>query len=120
MSAFFISQFSLQLLAQEWATFFEDFDLAEIREFIDWSPFFISWGLKGAYPKILTHKKFGAEAQKLFNDANEMLDEIIKNKSLTAKAAIGLYPANSINDDDIEVYADYMNFPIIKHLLRLR
>jgi 5-methyltetrahydrofolate--homocysteine methyltransferase len=100
--------------------YFEDFDLAEIREFIDWSPFFISWGLKGAYPKILTHKKFGAEAQKLFDDANEMLDEIIKNKSLTAKAAVGLYPVNSINDDDIEVYADDKRDKVIAKFCNLR
>lgn len=82
---------------------FNDFDLNEVVEFIDWTPFFISWEMKGSYPKILKDPVRGAEAQKLFDDAQDMLQRIIKEKWLTAKAVIGIFPARS-NGDDIEVY----------------
>lgn len=82
---------------------FEDFSLEEIVPFIDWTPFFITWEMKGSYPKIFDDKVRGAEAKKLFNDAQRMLQRIIKEKWLTAKAVIGIFPANAINDD-INVY----------------
>lgn len=82
---------------------FNDFDLNEVVEFIDWTPFFISWEMKGSYPKILKDPVRGVEAQKLFDDAQNMLQRIIKEKWLTAKAVIGIFPANS-KGDDIEVY----------------
>ncbi len=82
---------------------FEDYDLKEIAEYIDWTPFFISWEMKGSYPKILKDPIRGKEAQKLFDEAQAMLQRIIKEKWLTAKAVIGIFPANSLKDD-IEVY----------------
>ncbi len=83
---------------------FDDYDMSEIAEYIDWTPFFISWEMKGSYPKILKDPIRGAEATKLFNDAQAMLSKIISEKWLTAKAVIGFYPVNAVNDDDIEVY----------------
>ncbi|UTW64988.1 methionine synthase [bacterium SCSIO 12643] len=77
---------------------FEDFDLQEIRNYIDWTPFFSTWMLKGSYPKILDHEVVGEEAQKLFNDAQILLDHIITNRSLQAKAVIGIFPAYSQNE----------------------
>jgi 5-methyltetrahydrofolate--homocysteine methyltransferase len=83
-----------------------DYDLAELREYIDWTPFFHTWELRGKYPEILTHELMGNEASKLFKDANTMLDQIIAEKWLIAKASVGIWPANTINDDDIEIYSD--------------
>jgi len=82
---------------------FDNYDLKEISEYIDWTPFFHSWELKGSYPKIFNDPERGAEAKKLFDDAQAMLNQIITEKWLTAKAVIGIYPANAVNDDDIEV-----------------
>jgi 5-methyltetrahydrofolate--homocysteine methyltransferase len=84
---------------------FDHFDLSEIREKIDWSPFFMAWELKGHFPKILDDPKQGAEARKLYADAQQLLDEIVRQKSLSARAVIGFFPANS-EGDDIKVYTD--------------
>lgn len=83
---------------------FEDYPLDEIRKYIDWTPFFQTWEMKGRYPKIFEDKNVGDEAKKLFDDANKMLDYIIENKYLQAKGVIGFYPANQVNDDDVEIY----------------
>ncbi len=83
---------------------FTDYSLAEIADYIDWTPFFISWEMKGSYPKILKDATRGEEARKLFADAQKMLKQIIDEKWLRANAVIGIYPANQINEDDIEVY----------------
>ncbi len=80
---------------------FEDVDLNELRDFIDWSPFFRTWMLTGKYPAILKDENVGEQAQDLFNDAQEMLDEVISKKLLRAKSVIGLFPANSFGDDII-------------------
>jgi 5-methyltetrahydrofolate--homocysteine methyltransferase len=93
---------------------FSNYDLQEISEYIDWTPFFHSWEMKGSYPKILKDPTRGAEAQKLFDDAQTMLKKIISEKWLTANAVIGIYPANAINDDDIEVV--YENGTVNKYL----
>ena len=85
---------------------FEDYDIKEIAEYIDWTPFFHSWELKGSYPKILNDPERGVEATKLFNDAQNMLNKLISEKWLKAKAVIGIHPANTINDDDIEILDD--------------
>jgi 5-methyltetrahydrofolate--homocysteine methyltransferase len=82
---------------------FEDYDIKEIAEYIDWTPFFHSWELKGSYPKILNDPERGVEATKLFNDAQNMLNKLISEKWLKAKAVIGIHPANTVNDDDIEI-----------------
>ena len=85
-------------------TVFEDYPLDEIRNYIDWTPFFQAWELKGKYPDIFNNKDYGGEAKKLFDDANKLLDEIVDNKLLKAQGIIGLFPANTINDDTIEIY----------------
>ena len=82
---------------------FDDYDLAEISRFIDWTPFFKAWELSGRYPAILDDDVVGETARALFHDAQELLDNIITKKWLTAKAVIGLFPANSAGDD-IELY----------------
>ncbi|MEO9873034.1 methionine synthase [Ekhidna sp.] len=77
---------------------FEDYDLAEIRDYIDWTPFFSTWMLKGKYPAILENPTVGSEAKKLFDDAQEMLDEIVTSRLLRAKAIVGLFPVNREGD----------------------
>ncbi|MCC6838167.1 MAG: DUF559 domain-containing protein, partial [Bacteroidia bacterium] len=84
---------------------FSDYDLNEIAAYIDWTPFFHSWELKGSYPKILNDPERGTEAKKLFDDAQKMLKQIIAEKWLKANAVIGIYPAKA-NGDDIDVYLD--------------
>lgn len=82
-----------------------DYSLSEIRNYIDWTPFFLTWELKGRYPAIFDNKNYGIEAKKLFDDANTLLDKIIEQRLLKANAVYGIFPANSV-DDDIEVYVD--------------
>jgi 5-methyltetrahydrofolate--homocysteine methyltransferase len=84
---------------------FDDYSLAEISEYIDWTPFFHAWELAGKYPKILDDEVVGEEATTLFNDAQKMLKQIVDEKWLRARAVIGFFPANSVGDD-IEVYED--------------
>ena len=81
----------------------DDFDLKELEAYIDWSPFFRSWDLHGRYPDILTDKVVGEQATSLFEDAKVLLKRILDEKLLKAKAVYGLFPANTVNDDDIEV-----------------
>lgn len=83
-----------------------DYPLSEIATYIDWTPFFHSWEMKGSYPKILKDPDKGPEANKLFNDARKMLEKIIAEKWLRANAVYGIHPANSVGHDDIEVYGD--------------
>ncbi len=85
---------------------FEDFDLQQLVEVIDWTPFFSTWQMAGKFPAILTDEVVGTEAQKLFDDAREMLKKIIAEQWITAKGVVGIYPANSVRHDDIEIYAD--------------
>ncbi len=82
---------------------FINYDLKELREFIDWKPFFISWELHGNFPQILTDEVVGVEATKLYNDANKLIDQIIKEKWLSAQGVIGFYKANSIEGDTIAI-----------------
>ncbi|MEQ9262125.1 MAG: methionine synthase [Owenweeksia sp.] len=79
--------------------YFEDYSLSEIRDFIDWTPFFMTWELHGKYPAILKDAVVGEEAVKLFNDANTLLNEIIANKLLKANGVVGIFPAHSVKDD---------------------
>ncbi|EXJ11929.1 methionine synthase [Nitrincola nitratireducens] len=85
---------------------FEDYDLNRLRDYIDWTPFFQSWELAGRFPRILDDEIVGEEARKLYEDAQAMLSDIIDNKRLQARAVLGLFPANSVNHDDIELYTD--------------
>ncbi|CCH55851.1 methionine synthase [Fibrisoma limi BUZ 3] len=79
--------------------YFHDYPLADIAKYIDWTPFFQTWQLHGRYPKIFDDATVGTEAKKLFDDANQLLQEIIDQKLLRAKAVVGFYPANSADDD---------------------
>ncbi len=98
---------------------FENYPLEELVDYIDWTPFFHSWELKGSYPRILEDADKGAEAKKLFADARAMLERIVEEKWLEARAVIGLYPANSVGDD-IEIYADESRDEVIAVLHNLR
>ncbi|NOS85531.1 MAG: methionine synthase [Ignavibacteria bacterium] len=98
---------------------FDDFPLDKIREKIDWTPFFLTWELKGKYPTIFDDKNYGSEAKKIYDDANKLLDDIIANKWLKAKAVIGLYPANSVGDD-IELYSNEKRKEVLTTLHTLR
>ncbi|MBD3410996.1 MAG: methionine synthase [Ignavibacteriales bacterium] len=82
-----------------------DYPIAELRDYIDWTFFFLAWELKGRYPEILDHKKYGEEARKLYADANALLDRIVEEKSLRAHGVVGILRANAVGDD-VEVYAD--------------
>jgi len=97
----------------------DNFPLATLREFIDWSPLFHAWGLKGVYPRILDHEKQGEQARQLFADANALLDTIIQKKLITARGVYGLFPANAVGDD-VDLYADESRSSVLTqfHFLR--
>jgi len=97
----------------------EDVSLATLRDFIDWSPFFHTWELRGVYPQILQHEKYGVEATKLFNDAQKLLDEIIAKKLIRARGVYGIFPANRVGDS-IELYTDESRTQVLTtyHMLR--
>ncbi|MCD6017105.1 MAG: metH [Bacteroidetes bacterium] len=97
---------------------FDSYDLREIADYIDWTPFFHSWEMKGSYPKILKDPERGTEATKLFNEAQSMLTKIISEKWLKANAVIGIYPANTVNDDDTEVFDESGNTIATFHSIR--
>ncbi len=84
---------------------FDDYPLEELREYIDWSPFFHTWGLKGLYPRILDDERQGDEARKLFVDAQAMLDRMVAEKPIRARGVYGFFPANAIGDD-VALYTD--------------
>jgi len=92
--------------------------LDEIRKYIDWTPFFQTWMLKGKFPKIFNDEVIGIEAKKLFDDANLMLDEVIANKSLRANGVIGIYPAINTNGDDVKISDEKGNELKTFHFLR--
>jgi 5-methyltetrahydrofolate--homocysteine methyltransferase len=83
----------------------DDFPLATLRDFIDWSPFFHTWGLKGIYPRILDHPEQGAQARQIFAEGNALLDRIIEKKLITARGVYGLFPSSAVGDD-VELYTD--------------
>jgi 5-methyltetrahydrofolate--homocysteine methyltransferase len=84
---------------------FKTYDLAELARYIDWTPFFQAWELKGAFPRILKDDKYGEAARPLYDDAQAMLKQLIEEKWLTANGVVGFWPANSVGDD-IELYTD--------------
>ena len=98
---------------------FDDYDLGELVETIDWTPFFSTWEMKGRYPDILDDPKKGEAARTLFEDANSLLAELVGQKALKARAVIGVWPANSVGDD-IEVYGDETRKDVIATLHTLR
>ncbi|AHL34951.1 methionine synthase [Pseudomonas brassicacearum] len=84
----------------------DDIDLNVLAEYIDWTPFFISWDLAGKYPRILTDEVVGEAATALYADARAMLRKLIDEKLISARAVFGFWPANQVHDDDLEVYGD--------------
>jgi 5-methyltetrahydrofolate--homocysteine methyltransferase len=97
----------------------ENFPLAILREFIDWSPFFHTWGLKGIYPRILDHEAHGPQARQIFTDGNALLDLIIEKDLITARGVYGLFPASAVGDD-VELYVDSDRGEVLErfHFLR--
>ena len=98
---------------------FKDYDLAELREYIDWQPFFNAWELKGRFPDILNNPASGEAARKLYDDAQAMLDTLIDEKWLRASGVIGFFPANAVGDD-IEIYTDETRTEVLTTLHNLR
>jgi 5-methyltetrahydrofolate--homocysteine methyltransferase len=97
----------------------QDVNLTVLRDYIDWTPFFLTWQLSGKFPAILNHPEVGLEARKVYQDANDMLDLMIQQRKVTGKAIFGLFSANS-KGDDIEVYADEERKTVIAELYNLR
>jgi 5-methyltetrahydrofolate--homocysteine methyltransferase len=97
----------------------DNFPLATLREFIDWSPFFHTWGLKGIYPRILEHAEHGAQARQVFSEGNTLLDVIIEKKLITARGVYGFFPASAVGDD-VELYEDDKHEKVLErfHFLR--
>jgi len=96
-----------------------NFPLSTLREFIDWSPFFHTWGLKGIYPRILEHAEHGAQARQVFSEGNALLDVIIDKKLITARGVYGFFPAGAVGDD-VELYTDDTRQEVLErfHFLR--
>jgi len=97
----------------------DNFPLATLREYIDWTPFFHTWGMKGIYPRILEHKEQGEQARQIFADGNALLDRIIEKNLITARGVYGFFPANAVGDD-VELYANGKRDEIIERLHFLR
>jgi 5-methyltetrahydrofolate--homocysteine methyltransferase len=97
----------------------DDFPLAELREYIDWSPFFHTWELSGVYPRIFEHPQHGEQARQLFAEAGALLDRIIAEKLLTARGVYGFFPANAVGDD-VELYTDETRARVLDKLHFLR
>ncbi|AEY00558.1 B12-dependent methionine synthase [Oceanimonas sp. GK1] len=98
---------------------FRDVPIATLREYIDWTPFFLTWSLAGKYPRILEDEVVGEEAKRLFADANAMLDKLAAEGELSCAGVIGLFPANSVGDD-VEIYADESRSRVLHTLRFLR
>ncbi len=97
----------------------DNFPLSTLRDFIDWTPFFHTWGLKGVYPRILEHEGQGVQARQLFAEANALLDTIIEKNLITARGVYGLFPAGAVGDD-VELYTDDAREKVLErfHFLR--
>jgi 5-methyltetrahydrofolate--homocysteine methyltransferase len=101
-------------------TVLQNFSLEILRKYIDWTPFFLTWELKGKYPAIFTNQKYGEEAKRLYNDANKLLDRIISLNLLEANGVLGIFPANTVCYDDIEIYSDDSRHGVKRVLHTLR
>jgi 5-methyltetrahydrofolate--homocysteine methyltransferase len=99
---------------------FEEYSLEDLTRYIDWMPFFNAWEFRGTFPDILTDPEVGEQASNLYADARRMLKQIIRERWLTAKAVFGLFPANSVDDDDVEVYTDESRTQVLERLHFLR
>ncbi|WP_457808066.1 methionine synthase [Kushneria sp. EE4] len=99
---------------------FEDVDLRSLVDYIDWTPFFMSWQLAGKYPKILEDHVVGEAARNLYQDATAMLDKLIEERHIQARGVIGFWPANTVDHDVIEVYADESRSEVVQNLHHIR
>jgi 5-methyltetrahydrofolate--homocysteine methyltransferase len=99
---------------------FDDYDLAELRPYIDWQPFFNAWEMRGKFPDILNNPVSGEAARKLWDDAQAMLDRLTEERWLRARGVVGLFPANRVHGEDIEVYADESRSAVRMTLHHLR
>jgi 5-methyltetrahydrofolate--homocysteine methyltransferase len=99
---------------------FDDYSLEDLTRYIDWMPFFNAWEFGGKFPDILTDAKVGEQASNLYADARRMLKQVIRERWLSARGVIGLFPANSVDDDDVEVYADESRTRVLARLHFLR
>ncbi|GHC20098.1 methionine synthase [Kushneria pakistanensis] len=99
---------------------FDDIDLRTLVDYIDWTPFFMSWQLAGKYPKILEDHVVGEAARNLYQDARAMLDKLIDERHIQARGVIGFWPANTVDHDVIEVYADESRSEVVQHLHHIR
>jgi 5-methyltetrahydrofolate--homocysteine methyltransferase len=99
---------------------FDDYSLEDLTRYIDWMPFFNAWEFGGRFPDILTDPIVGEQASNLYADARRMLKQVVRERWLTARGVIGLFPANSVDDDDVEVYADESRSRVIARLHFLR
>ncbi len=99
---------------------FTGYPLRELREYVDWQPFFNAWEMKGRFPDILNSPSSGEAARRLWEDAQRMLDRVVEEKWLQANGVLGLFPANRVGDDDIEVYADESRTEVLTTLRNLR
>ncbi len=106
--------------ATQFVRVFHDFDLETLRRYIDWQPFFNAWEMRGKFPDILNNPASGEAARKLYDDAQRMLDRIVAEKWLTANGVIGLFPANRVGGEDVEIYADEARTEVlaVQHHLR--
>ncbi|MGI8646453.1 MAG: vitamin B12 dependent-methionine synthase activation domain-containing protein [Nocardioides sp.] len=105
--------------AQPGVTVLDDYDIAELRDYIDWQPFFNAWEMKGKFPDILNNPTTGDAARKLYDDAQEMLDTIVAEKWITARGVLGFFPADTLGDD-ITVYTDDSRTEVRTTLPQLR
>ncbi len=85
---------------------FDDYPLEELTRYIDWTPFFLSWEMRGRYPQILDSEKYGAQARQLFADAQALLERLVAERWLKARAVVGLFPAQAVDTDDVQLFAD--------------
>jgi 5-methyltetrahydrofolate--homocysteine methyltransferase len=99
---------------------FDDYDTAELIDYIDWTPFFQTWAISGVYPRLLHDELVREAARNLYSDAREMLEKIVDQRWFTARAVVGFWPANSAGDDDIEVYADDARSEVYRTIHTLR
>ena len=106
--------------AAEGVRVLDDYPLPELVQTVDWTPFFAAWELRGRYPEILTDPAKGEAASKLLADARRLLERIVAERLLRARAVFGLFPANSVGDDDVEVYADRGRTRVLTVLRHLR
>jgi 5-methyltetrahydrofolate--homocysteine methyltransferase len=102
------------------ARVFDDYSVEDLTRYIDWMPFFNAWEFGGKFPDMLTDEKGGEQASNLYADARRMLKQVIRERWLTARGVIGLFPANSVDDDDVEVYTDESRTRVLARLHFLR